>query len=266
LTGEPVPLAEHVEVSVAAQRAIFSASENGLLIYQRGTTAESGWELRWFDRNGKQGSPLGGLGVHLTPRLSPDGDKLAIIILDLHTSNFDVWVYDLLRGGKSRLTFAPSFEGNPVWSPDGTHIAFSSDRKGAFHIYQKAANGTGGEETLLEADADETPMSWSRDGRYLAYERRETRGKKNTEIWVLPLFGDRKPFPVVQSEFESVFAQFLLTGSGWLTPRMSQIDMRCTWCRFSVEAVSGKSRPAGAPSRGGEATEKNFSTLPRITR
>ncbi len=215
LTGEPVPLAEQVEVSVATQRAIFSASENGVLLYQRRTTVGGGWELRWFDRTGKQGLPLGALGVYLQPRLSPDNQKLAVSMLDLRATNYDVWVYDLSRGVPSRLTFAPSLESNPVWSPDGTRIVFGSDRQGAMHIYQKAANGTGGEETVLEADANETPMSWSRDGRYLAYERQDTHGKKNTEIWVLPLFGDRKPFPVVQSEFESVFPQFSSDGK-WL--------------------------------------------------
>ena len=113
------------------------------------------------------------------------------------------------------MTFSPSRENSPVWSPDGRRIAYASDRKGLFHIYQKAADGTGEEETLLETNAEERPMSWSSDGRYLAYQRHDPQGKTKLDVWILPLFGDRRPFALVQSEFDETYPEFSPNGR-WL--------------------------------------------------
>jgi len=96
-----------------------------------------------------------------------------------------------------------------VWSPEGTRIAFASNRQGRFHMLVKASNGVGAEETLVdEPDADTRPLSWSRDGRYIAFMRRQVKGPTHGDIWMLPLFGDRKPFPFLQTEFEEALADF----------------------------------------------------------
>ncbi len=215
LTGEAVPVADSVGVSGSVQRGIFSVSSNGILAYQGGGV-ESGWPLLWFDRAGKQSGAVGEPAIHLFHRISPDGHKLVAQINDARTGNIDLWIYDLARGVRTRLTFDPSVESWPVWSPDGTHIAYASNRKARFHIYQIASSGAGGEEPLLEEpDADTRPLSWSRDGRYLAFMRRQARGTTRADIWILPLFGDRKAFPIMQSPFEESVAAFSPDGR-WL--------------------------------------------------
>jgi len=111
---------------------------------------------------------------------------------------FDIWTRDLARSSESRITFA----GNnryPVWSADGSHLFFVSDRDGTDKVYQKAANDTGPEE-LVEA-AFKLPMDASRDGRYLLTVTPGDNPKTGNDIWVLPLLGDRKPSPYVQTEF-----------------------------------------------------------------
>ena len=91
---------------------------------------------------------------------------------------------------------------SPVWSVDGKTVFYRSSIKGLFGIYAKAADGSGAEQTVLESNNNFlNPQSSSPDQRYLVYLRRASDAKTTTEIWVLPLFGDRKPFPVVQTEF-----------------------------------------------------------------
>jgi Tol biopolymer transport system component len=126
-------------------------------------------------------------------------------VFDLASGNIDIWVIDLERGTRSRLTFGPTVDAGPVWSPDGARIAYWSDRKGQ-PILVKSSSGTGGEEILFQSEDAKSPSSWSRDGRFLLFTR--TLPKTKTDIWVLPLSGDRKPFPFLQSEFIDRNGQF----------------------------------------------------------
>jgi Tol biopolymer transport system component len=106
----------------------------------------------------------------------------------------------LARGDSSRFTFGPGSNQYPIWSPDGTHIAFTSTRDGGFNIYQKATSGPASEEALHKDSRFKGPNDWSRDGRFII---EETFGdpETNSDVWVLPLFGDRTPFPYVQTKF-----------------------------------------------------------------
>jgi eukaryotic-like serine/threonine-protein kinase len=203
--GEAFPVAENLFVDSLFSRAAFAASDNGVLAYQTGE-ALVGAIYTWYDRTGKPiapatNEPLVARGF----RLSPDDGRLAAGVFDLAGGNIDVWVVDLKRGTRSRLTFEPTVEASPVWSPDGARIAFSSDRKGQ-PLIVKSASGTGAEEILFRSDEPKNPSSWSADGRYLLFSR--TLSKTKTDVWVLPLSGDRKPFPLVQSEFIDRNGQF----------------------------------------------------------
>ncbi len=209
--GDPFPIAEQVQVD-AAWRGIFSVSENGLLAYHSGPGVAGTLQLLWFDRAGKQGEAVGEPAAYRFPVISPDGQKLAVAVNE--GGNVDIWVYGLARKVRTRLTFAPSIEISPLWSPDGTRIAFASNRKGQFDTYQKASSGVGSEEPLLESSAGELPFSWSSDGRYIAYARLGD-AKTKYDIWVLPFFGDRKPFPFLQTEFDEFQPQFSPNGR-WL--------------------------------------------------
>src|SRR4029453_5598098 len=119
--------------------------------------------------------------------------------------NKDIWLIELARGVESRLTSDPSMEDFPVWSPDGSLIAFSSYR-GRSNIYQKLSSGAGEVEELFKSGENKTVMDWSADGRFILY--RTHGGKTRMDIWVLPTFGDRKPYPLLQSEFGELWARF----------------------------------------------------------
>jgi eukaryotic-like serine/threonine-protein kinase len=116
----------------------------------------------------------------------------------------DIW---LIEGDTiSRWTFdAAQDNSNPIWSPDGRFIAFGSLRNGKWGIYQKPSNGTGDEQLLVQPDAICVPMSWSPDGRYLVYSVLDFKG--SSDLWALPLSGDRKPFAIAQTSFSENHAQ-----------------------------------------------------------
>jgi serine/threonine protein kinase len=200
LQGDPFPIADHVSANGPSFRGVFSVSKTGLLVYQEGDTT-AGWQMQWVSADGKPlGQPLAQQSTFLEPMISPDGKRIVVSFADA-SGNFDLWVLDNERGTKMRLTFDPALDNFPSWSPDGSKIYFSSNRKGHADIYVKAADGSGAEEVVLEENSDKTWKSISSDGRYIAYERREAGSSTGTDIWVLPLFGDRKPFPIVQTPY-----------------------------------------------------------------
>ena len=198
-TGDAVPIAEHVAINSPSYRGVFSTSDNGMLVYQS-SGGPSGWQLQWAGRDGK---PLGSLAeraVFLDSAISPDGKRIATALND-GSAHVDIWILDVARGTRTRLTFDAATDRYPIWTPDGARIIYSSNRKGNADLYSKSADGSGSEEVLLHDDSDKTWKSISRDGRYLAYQRRAQGGTTGEDIWVLPLFGDRKPFPLVQTPY-----------------------------------------------------------------
>jgi eukaryotic-like serine/threonine-protein kinase len=202
LTGKAVPIADHVLMSSGQTFAVFSVSQNGILALQAGDV--SGNQLSWFDRTGKQLNVISGeRDVVIGPRLSPDGRKLAALIYALGSSHGDIWLYDLAREVRTRFTFESGLTTPPVWSPDGSQIAFGTNRPGRPGIYARASNGAGGDVEILEERSAALPTSWSPDGRFLAYLRTEqTPPASRRQIWILPLFGDRKPFAFLPSAFD----------------------------------------------------------------
>ncbi|HKD86199.1 MAG TPA: protein kinase [Terriglobales bacterium] len=199
ITGEAVPLIEHVATNSPSFRGVFSTSDNGILIYQSGG-ASGTWQLQWSGRDGKVISSIPEQRTFLEPAISPDGQRLAVAFGD-GGANIDIWILDVSRGTRTRLTFDPGTDSYPAWTPDGREIVYASPRKGYSDLFMKAADGSGAEEVVLQDDTDKTWPSITRDGRYLVYERRAKGGTTGEDIWAMPLFGDRKPFPIVQTPF-----------------------------------------------------------------
>jgi len=196
VSGEAFPVAEHVAADSIFGAAIFTVSGNGALIFRNGQGGGN-TQLQWFDRTGKPLTVAGPPGDYLNPELSPDGTKVAFQRRNVQR-DFDIWLLDLARGTSSRLTFGHSDETMPVWSPDGSRIVFASRRDGAFGLYQKLTNGTGNEELLFQTAADVIPIRWSPDGGSIIL--RSANAKGQAEVWILPLTGDPKPFPLLHSE------------------------------------------------------------------
>jgi serine/threonine protein kinase/Tol biopolymer transport system component len=207
LTGEPFPIAEQIQTTgTNPPYGVFSTSENGVLAYQTGTGATA--NLAWVDRTGKQIGVLGDTASYDDIDLSPDGKRASVSISD--GKQRDIWLYDVARGLRTRFTFDPANEFGSIWSPDGSRIVFNSNRKGHFDLYQKASSGAGTEEVLLENNHDKYPTSWSPDNRFILY---DTVGDRTGfDIWVLPLSGDRKPFPFLQTQFNEAPGQFSPNG------------------------------------------------------
>ena len=162
-------------------------------------------QLTWFDRTGHVLGTLGDAAPYAGLALSPDERRVAVTLGTGTPENVDIWVIDIARNIRSRLTVDPGRDVSPVWSPDGTRIAFQSTRsRQPVAMRQTLSNETGTDELLLEGPGNftMTPSGWSADGRFIAY---TTRG---SNVWVLPLFGDRKPFAFAETPFTEGSAVF----------------------------------------------------------
>jgi len=195
LTGNPVPVADTVRYDAAYFRAAFSASDNGILVYGAGS-ADARTRLQWHDRAGKPaGDLIGEPAEYESIEISPDGGRVATTITDPGTGTPDVWLFDLSRGVKTRFTFGPAPSGFPIWSPDGARIAYTRlEKQLQMGIFAKSSSGAGGEEALLHTDGQAGAASWSSDGRFLALELFKAGTTTQSDIWILPLFGDRKAY------------------------------------------------------------------------
>jgi serine/threonine protein kinase len=188
--GEAQSVARGVINDIATWHMDASASNDGLLILGNGGTGD--WELLWMDCTTKQVATIANKLTNLQDaRLSPQGDRVALQI-DMGAN--DIWVLDLARGVRTRLTFGPVSNSNPVWSPDGKWIVYTSDRNGRSNLCRKPSDGSGAEEILLTDDQITVATDWSRDGKDLLYMRGPV---GSNEIWALPLEGERKPRLVI---------------------------------------------------------------------
>jgi len=205
LTGEPFVVVDKIRVSEYNMSAFFSVSDNGSLIYDPNVPTDY-QQLTWVDRAGKPLGTVGPPGNYASPRVAPDGRRVAVSRRDPQSDNWDIYVIDIARDVSSRLTFDPGDDRNPLWSHDGSRIAWSADRDGAFQIYQKPASGVGPEELLLKAVVRITPGNWSADGRFLLYARFDPNTR--VDLWTLPLAGDRQPSPFLQTPFDEYLGRF----------------------------------------------------------
>ncbi len=203
LSGEPLLLAENVQHFFGPANAAFCVSRTGVIAYQ---TAAPPSRLVWFDRSGKEIGTLGQPSVVSGFRIAPEGGKVAVAIEDRRPGTSDIWVFELTRGVLTRLHSDRVDEKSPVWSPDGSKTIYRSDRKGPPHIYEIAVGLPGSERLLLEQEGVQQPEDISRDGRFLVYlnDVRPTA----SDIWLLPLFGDRKPVPWLRTRFRQTSPRF----------------------------------------------------------
>jgi len=207
-TGEAVPVAEGVDYVSQYAQSQFSASRNGILVYTSGAGIATEVQLSWFDRTGKPVGSVGSPGVIGSVSISPDGSKIAIPRTNPSSGQWDIWIDDLARGTESRFTFGPRSSAVPHWSPDGSKIAFLSGRTGGIgepawnggtgEVREKATSSIGEEEVLSKDPPVADLTDWSPDGGYLIEEVVDRR--TGFDIWAVPTFGDRRPFPYIATE------------------------------------------------------------------
>jgi serine/threonine protein kinase/Tol biopolymer transport system component len=219
LGGEPRPVADHIDLAQnsAFPSANFSASPNGVLVWHRSNQSSQS-SLQWFDRRGKRLGMVGEAAEYSNPALSPDDTKLLVGIRDPQTKTRDIWMFDLLHGTRTKLTFDPADDLDSIWSPDGTRIAFTSDRLGPRDIYQKPADGSISEKLLLGGKGGQKNVEdWSPDGKYLIYNYQQPSG---TRLYVMPLAGDQKPVPFLNTD-GTMHGQFSPNGR-WVAYRSTE--------------------------------------------
>ena len=188
--GDAIPIAENVDYDPSQGAASFAVSETGVLAYRTGAGQPTS-RLNWFDRSGKQLGTLGQPGMYRNPRLSPDGSRVAVEMVD-SSRNRDIWVIDVTRQVSTRFTFDAAIETTPIWSPDGRRIAW----RDAIRAYQKPSSGAGKEEPLPRTDIGNLVLDdWLPDGTGLLVHP----GGITTRILLLSFAGNGAPRPVVES-------------------------------------------------------------------
>ena len=178
LRGTPAPLLDDV-VSNTTAGVQFDFSQNGTFVYKSGKLAAGGFPLLWLDSSGKTQPLVAKPGVYVSPRVSPDGRRLALSAVT--DKGQDIYVYDIERDAMTQLTFDGRANVWPLWTPDGKHIIYESGSNGIWWI---RADGAGEPQRLLEG-TPLTPNSLSPDGRRLAYMSASPGNKP--DIWTLPL-------------------------------------------------------------------------------
>jgi eukaryotic-like serine/threonine-protein kinase len=204
LTGDPVTVADQVAIDSPTYASAVSVSAAGLVAYWAGAAGANRRQLTWFDRAGKALGTVGAPDENglTAPRLSPDGRRVAV--LRTVQGNTDIWLLDADR--TIRFTFDAARDIFPIWSPDGSRIAFDSNRKSHDDLYQKLSSGAGSEELLVESAQDKFANDWSADGRFILYQSLDP--QTSLDLWVLPLQGDRKPFVYLKTNFDERLGQF----------------------------------------------------------
>ena len=200
LTGEPVTLADGVAVDRFARSAVAVAA-TGLVAYRTGGGTQR--QLTWVDRSGTVQGTVGDPDDTVSdPRVSPDG--IRVVVSRTVQGNTDLWLMDGAR--TRRVTVDAASDRSPVWSPDGTRIAFHSLRTGVGDLYQKLTSGAGVEERLVTSDQRKTPLSWSADGQFLLYQSADQ--TNNVDLWVVPMVGDGTPSVFLKTPFREFYGAF----------------------------------------------------------
>jgi Tol biopolymer transport system component len=208
VVNDSVPVAQSVGTDDGTFRSAFSVSDAGVLAHRPGGGGRR--QLAWVDRSGKVVGVIGPPddATPGNPALAPGGRQVAVS--RLVQSNMDIWLVEIGRGIFHRFTFDPATDSQPVWSPDGSRIVFNSIRNGKSDLFEKPVDGTTDERPLLATAQDKVPLDWSSDGQVLLYQTQDP--KTGSDIWALPLIGERKPFPVAATSFDEREGQFSPNG------------------------------------------------------
>jgi Tol biopolymer transport system component len=172
-------------------RADFSASDNGVIGLGNAANLT---RLVWFDRSGRQLESLGRDSYYQAMSLSRDRKRLAADSQDPGSANYKVVLFDLARNAPMELT-----SGNfPVWSPDGSRIAFGSNRNGVYDIFVRSSTGAGQDNSVLASEHNKFLTDWSPDGRWLLYSDQDPK-TRIADLMIVSMTGERKPQLIAHS-------------------------------------------------------------------
>jgi Tol biopolymer transport system component len=241
LSGSAVPLVPAAGLNPVTNQALFSVSSSGTLVFYSDAAVQS--ELVWLDRAGAQIGASLQKGVFTTIALSPDGKQVVYDLADPRTASLDLWRLIFARAVPSKLTFNAGSDIFPVWSPDGSRIAFASVRDGPPQLYAMNADGAGSETLLLESNLPKVPSAWSHDGKLLVHTVVDP--KTGGDIWVLPL-ADPRPSPVLNTAADERYGTLSPDGR-WL----AYISNESGSYQVYVQAFPGPGSLRQVSSKGG---------------
>ena len=177
VTGEAKVLLTDVQYQPQVKRAIFGVSDGGMLVAQTGSGVALS-QLVWFNREGKEMGTVGKPDVYGNVTLARNGRSVAVSVTDIEAQNTDVWTYDVQVGSARRLTFDPSQDQVPIWSPDSAQLLFSSNRPSSSNpqsnnvLYVKNSDGKQEEKLIVYGSGiNNFANDWSRDGKYILFAR-----------------------------------------------------------------------------------------------
>ena len=189
ITGDPLPVVEDVQFDAADDPSNAAIANDGTLVYI--PTARREMTLVWVTRDGKVTPASDEVARYRYPSLAPDGTRVAVSVTT--SASRDIWVHDLVRGGKTKVTTGADAI-YPTWNREGTHVTFTSGGT----MYEVPADGSAAPSAILERERAQFPMLWSPDGAITFTE--------NEDIWVLP--PDGEPVVFVQTPRIDTTAMF----------------------------------------------------------
>ena len=233
VSGSAVRVASDVNFDRGIWRGVFSVSQNGMLVFQRARDTGRG-QLLWVDTSGKVLNTIGERTEAFALRIAPDGRRASIIEGD---PNNDIWIYDLERGVRTRLTTDAQVQMSPVWSPDGSEILFDGGERATgadFTVRRISALGGGVGRVAWRSKERLEATDWSRDGRYALFDRGNILA---TDVWAYPMAEPEKAFPLVQTPNLDGDGRFSPDGR-WIT-YMSLQSSRIRGLRHRVSGGGG---------------------------
>jgi serine/threonine protein kinase/Tol biopolymer transport system component len=239
ISGDAVGVAGPAHFHSAGDAA-FDISNDGVLVYRPRSDLQS-TQLMLFDRSGREVRAVAPAGFYRAPTFSPDGQRLAVERFDNQFGNPDVWLYDLARGSALRFTSGDAPDVNPVWSPDGRQIAFSSRRRETFDVYVKTVDAADPERLVDASPGDKYVDHWAPDGKSCAVTI------TRNGLWILPLTKDGKPVLVRGSKRPDPWQSSFSPDGRWITyvsnegptPEVFVEPVPATGERWQVSAQGG---------------------------
>ena len=236
--GSPLPVLEHVLENPRVGAGQISIARDGTLAYIPGGTSIGDHELVFVDRAGAARVLTSKPRPYEDFTLSPDGRMIATTIEGAIT---DTWIYDIGRDAERRFTFGVEHR-DPIWSPDGKQVVYDGYQNGKWCLFSKPANGSGIEELLLTSQNPVGALGWTPDRRFFMYN--EYSATTGSDIMMIPMEGDRKPRPVVQTQFFEEWANLSPDGRwvAYTSDESGKVEVYVIPFPGNAASVSGKWR------------------------